>query len=252
MRKMKNKKLKATLSITGYFLMLIAICFVGALVFHSYYYEPVYVHGNSMSPTLQGGESKGEVADFGIVDTHKSAINHIKRFDIVSTYYPYSAGYPNDYDAAGTLKNTASKKIKRVIALPNETFIIKNGLLSVKVDDEFKEVPYKGFNVNYSLEKDTTEPITLGKDEYWVLGDNRGSSIDCGYATIKTPIKKENIQGVLVAIEGKAKLDVRNYRCSICGKTYSTQSGPCAKCGSLSYSTQYKLVNKKYSWPKFF
>ena len=250
MRTMKNKKLKATLSITGYFLLVIAICFVGALVFHSYYYESVYVHGNSMSPTLQGGESEGATADFGIVDAHKSAINHIKRFDIVSTYYPYSTGYPNDYDADGTLKNTSSKKIKRVIALPNETFIIKNGLLSVKVDDEFKEVPYKGFNVNYSLDKDTIEPITLGKNEYWVLGDNRGSSIDCGYTS--TPIKKENIQGVLVAIEGKAKLRVKNYRCSTCGKTYSTQSAPCANCGSLSYSPQYKLVNKKYSWPKFF
>ena len=88
MRKMKNKKLKAILSITGYFLLVLAICFSGALVFHSVYYELIYVSGISMSPTLNGSEDEksGTVVDFGIVDSHKSAINHIKRFSIVSTY----------------------------------------------------------------------------------------------------------------------------------------------------------------------
>ena len=251
MRAMKNKKLKATLSITGYFLLLLAICFVGALVFHSYYYESVYIHGVSMNPTLCGGAEDGDEADFGIVDAHKSAINHIKRFDVVSTYYPYSEGYKSDYTPDGRLKNTATKKIKRIIALPNETFMIKDGVLSVKVNDEFEEVPYKGFTVVASSNKDTDTPITLGNDEYWVLGDNRPNSIDCGYTGIKTPIKKENIKGVLVAIEGKAKLKTKNYRCNTCGKTYKDYVSYCPNCGDTT-SAQYKLVNKKYSWPKFF
>lgn len=244
---MKNKKLKATLSITGYFLLLIAICFVGVLVFHSYYYESVYISGASMSPTLTGDdhEAEGSLVDFGIVDAHKAAINHIKRFDIVSTYYP------EDYSDSGALTYNAKKKIKRVIALPGETFSIKDGLLSVKEGDEFVKVPYK-FNVALTNYKDTAEPITLKEKEYWVLGDNRTTataSKDC--ATFGKPIKKEYIAGVLVAIEGQAKLKIKNYHCE-CGKTISKNVVRCNRCGSLTNTPQYKLVNKKYHWPKFF
>ena len=245
---MKNKKLKATLSITGYFLLLLAICFAGALVFHSYYYEAVYISGASMSPTLMGDdyEQDGSTVDFGIVDAHKSAINHIKRFDIVSTYYP------DDYLTTGALKGSAKKKIKRVIALPNETFTIKDGLLSVKDGEEFVSVPYT-FKIAITNYKDTDEPVTLGENEYWVLGDNRStatSSRDC--ATIGKPIKKDYIAGVLVAIEGRAKLKTKDYRCDDCGKVFSTKYSSCPKCGSYSHSSEFKLVNKKYHWPKFF
>ena len=247
MRKMKNKKLKATLSITGYFLLLIAICFVGALVFHSYYYESVYISGASMSPTLTGDdhEAEGSLVDFGIVDAHKASINHIKRFDIISTYYP------EDYSDSGVLAFNARKKIKRVIALPGETFTIKNGLLNVKEGEEFVEVPYK-FKVALTNYKDTSEPITLKEKEYWVLGDNRTTataSKDC--ATFNKPIKKEYIAGVLVAIEGQANLKIKNYHCDYCGKNYSKKPGVCS-CGNTSFSPQYKLINKKYHWPKFF
>ena len=239
---MKNKKLKATLSITGYFLLVIAICFVGALVFHSYYYESVYVHGPSMNPTLRGGMEKGDTADFGIVDTHRAAINHIKRFDIISTYYP------EDY-IGDKLSVAASKKIKRVIGMPGDTFIIKDGLLSVKEGDEFVNVPYKFKVSSVTTVKDTTDPLTLSDDEYWVLGDNRTNSTDSFHVG---KIKKKYIAGVLVAIEGQAELAEKAYRCNKCGKLFKTEIETCNKCGETTFTTQYKLVNKKYSWPKFF
>ncbi len=57
----------------------------------------VYVDGSSMSPTLNGGGK----TEFGIVDTHSSAINNINRFDIITTYYPdkysYSTGSESQY-----------------------------------------------------------------------------------------------------------------------------------------------------------
>ena len=239
---MKSKKLKATLSITGYFLLVIAICFVGALVFHSYYYESVYVHGPSMNPTLRGGMEKGDTADFGIVDTHRAAINHIKRFDIISTYYP------EDY-IGDKLSVAASKKIKRVIGMPGDTFIIKDGLLSVKEGDEFVNVPYKFKVSSVTTVKDTTDPLTLSDDEYWVLGDNRTNSTDSFHVG---KIKKKYIAGVLVAIEGQAELAEKAYRCNKCGKLFKTEIETCNKCGETTFTTQYKLVNKKYSWPKFF
>lgn len=242
MRKMKNKKLKTTLSIVCYLFLLIAICVSGALIFHSSYYELVYVSGSSMAPTLNGSDNElsGAVVDFGIVDAHKSAINHIERFDIVSTYYP------DDYSSDGVLLAGAKKKIKRVIGMPGDTFTIKDGLLSVKEGEEYVSIPYK-FETSFTTTKDIQDK-TLGEDEYWLLGDNRANSNDCG--KFNKPVTKKQITGVLVAIEGTANLKVKNYRCINCGKKYK-QNGTCSSCGG-SLSVQYDLVNKKYIWPKYF
>ena len=247
MRTMKNKKVKAILSLSGYLLMLIAVCVAVGFIFHSYYYELIYVSGASMSPTLNGGENESELdgalVDFGIVDNHQSAIDHIKRFDIVSTYYP------DDYNAQGKLAVSARRKIKRVIAMPGETFTIKDGLLSVKEGEEYKSIPYT-FKVTQSSSKDI-EAKTLGENEYWVLGDNRANSLDCGYTN--KPIIKNNICGVLVAIEGRGTLKLKNYVCKYCGKTYTSNPGSCSKSDCPGYIVpQYKLSNKHYIWPKYF
>ena len=250
---MKNKKLKAILSLSGYFLLILALCFVGGLVFHSYYYELVYVSGTSMSPTLNGqaDEKAGSVVDFGIVDKHQSAINHIERFDIISTYYPYVEGkYENDYTADNVLKASAKMKIKRVIALPGETFSIKDGLLCIKKDDEFVDVPYT-FKINLSEAHKNAKDISekhLEENEYWVLGDNRDSSTDSAY--LDKAIIKENIVGVLVAIEGKAQLKLKNYVCQTCGRVYKS-GNTCSECGGV-LGPQYTLTNKQYHWPKYY
>lgn len=245
---MKNKKIKAILSITGYFLLVLALCFVGGLVFHNYYYEQIYVSGSSMAPTLNGDDSEkdGTVVDFGIVDNHKTAINNVKRFSIVSTYYY------DDYESNGALKTNPKKKIKRIIALPNETFKIEDSKLYVKENDEFKYIPYT-FTIDPSVETaDSSKDIgetTLGEDEYWVLGDHRNKSRDCG--SFKVAIKKDYICGVLVAIEGQAELKVKQYVCDNCGKVY-TAYGKCTACfGSLS-PFKCELINKKYQLPKYF
>ena len=202
-----------------------------------------------MSPTLNGAENEqaGSVVDFGIMDTHNSALSHIKRFSIVSTYYPDGV----DYDSiTGKLKNNAKQKIKRVIALPGETFKIEKSRLYV--NGEY--VPYT-FSVNPKVEseyagKDTNNEITLSNDEYWVLGDNRSNSRDSG--SLNLAIKKENLIGVLIAIEGTAQLKIKNYRCDQCGKTYDKQRSSCGQCGGYFFTPQYDLTNKKYSWPKYY
>lgn len=197
-----------------------------------------------MSPTLNGAENEqaGSIVDFGIMDTHKAALKNIKRFSIVSTYYP-------DDFVSGQLKNNAKQKIKRIIALPGETFKIENSKLYVNED----YIPYT-FSTNPSVEagytgKDTTGYITLAEDEYWVLGDNRANSRDSG--ALNLAVKKDNLIGVLIAIEGKAQLKVQNYRCDACGKTYDKARTSCT-CGSYNISPQYDLTNKKYSWPKYY
>ena len=245
---MKNKKLKAILSITGYFLLVLAICFSAGLVFHSTYYDLIYVSGISMSPTLNGSESEqaGSVVDFGIVDSHKSAINHIKRFSIVSTYYS------DDYIVPGKLVPNPKQKIKRVIAMPGETFKIEKGKLYVLKDTEFEYIPYT-FETNPSIDFDYTGKDvslkTLEDNEYWVLGDNRSNSRDCG--TLGEPVLKDYLLGVLVAIEGKAQLKVAKYICGDCGYATTKGSIMCEKCGG-QMSAQYELTHKRYQWPKYY
>ena len=254
---MKNKKAYNILATIGAFLLLLALCVSGTMVFHSYYYELIYVSGGSMYPTLnknaqdENTESVGAVVDFGIIDTHASALKHIKRFDIVSTYYPDAS----DYDlATNTLRPGAKKKIKRIIALPNETFKIEKGLLYVEKDTEFELVPYT-FETNPSAKsgyegKDTVEPITLKDNQYWVLGDNRSASNDC--ASIGKPINRENLIGALVAIEGHGTLYAKRYVCENCGKSYSIKGGNvCSNCHSL-LKIEYDVNKKQYQWPKFY
>ena len=251
MRRMKNKKLKSVLSLTGYLLLVIALCVSASIVFHNVYYELIYVSGGSMSPTLnnhisednENTDKDGTLVDFGIVDTHKTAINNVKRFSIVSTYYY------DDYDASGVLKSNAKKKIKRIIAMPNETFKIEKGLLYIKEDNEYNLVSYT-FKTSSNDPEYTGKDIetTLGENEYWVLGDHRDKSRDSG--TLLKPIKKEYILGVLVAIEGQARLKVKRFICESCGKAYKG-GNVCTNCGGDLYP-EYDLVNKQYHWPKYF
>ena len=250
MRRMKNKKLKAILSITGYFLLVIALCVSASIVFHNLYYELVYVSGTSMAPTLNGNDNEkdGTVVDFGIADYHKSAINNIKRFSIVSTYYY------DDYTSDNVLKPNPKIKIKRVVAMPGEIFKIENSKLYVQNEatNEFEYIPYT-FKTEPAVEnaytgKDITE-TKLADNEYWVLGDHRDKSRDCG--TLNKPIQKDYILGVLVAIEGQAQLKIKHYICGTCGEAVKIGNNRCSK-GHTDLNPEYELVNKKYNAPKYF
>ena len=79
--------------------------------------------------------------------------------------------------------------VKRVVGVPGDKIIIKNGRLYVngeKYDDvaDTASIKYKGL-----LETETT----LGDDEYCVLGDNRNNSEDSRYGSIGLISKKQII-----------------------------------------------------------
>ena len=268
MRGMKNKKLRNILSITGYFLLVIAICVSASVVFHNTYYESVYVSGSSMNPTLTGSvmettsygfdiEKEGSTVDYGIVDKHNAAKNNVKRFAIVSTYFS------DDFDATGTLLGKPNQKIKRVIALPGETFKIEESKLYIKKGNDFEYVPYK-FDINPAVNEayvgKDIEEVTLGEDEFWVLGDHRDKSRDCcslykesgdfHYAAIK----RSYLVGVLVAIEGQATLKLKSCYCDKCGHVYTEDKLVCGNTSCVGHrlTRDFELVNKKAHWPKYF
>ena len=80
--------------------------------------------------------------------------------------------------------------MKRVIAVPGDTILIQNGEVYVNGEPFTEEVDVSAME-DAGL---ATEEMTLGNDEYFVLGDNRNNSEDSRYANIGN-IKKEYIIG---------------------------------------------------------
>ena len=216
MKKMFGKIFTYVCQVAVLVVTTIALC----LAFKNNYYGFVYVDGHSMSPTLSDSE-------FGFVDKHSWAIDNAKRFDIAVTYYPCIVAGRSDYcwiDDAGNevktifqdsehkvvLSKSAEYKIKRIVALPGEQFILHSNSIDIrsKKKDGFwgewknYELPYNTYG---STEKVNPDPITLEKGEYWVIGDNWSASTDS--ASLNQRIYRKNIQGILVGIEGTCKVD---------------------------------------------
>jgi len=74
--------------------------------------------------------------------------------------------------------------IKRIVGLPGNTVRIEDG--TVFIDDERLAEPYETQKTQGSA------TVVLGQDEYFVLGDNRGSSSD---SRSFGPIKRNAIKG---------------------------------------------------------
>ncbi|MBU1557624.1 signal peptidase I [Patescibacteria group bacterium] len=124
------------------------------LPFRMFIAKPFIVNGASMSPTFETGH-------YLIVDQVSYKINEPERGDIIVFKYP------NDQTRFF---------IKRIVGLPRETIIIKNGEVTIK-NDQFPD--------GFTLEEDYVKNIahknmsqTLSEDEYFVMGDNRANSSD--------------------------------------------------------------------------
>ena len=85
-----------------------------------------------------------------------------ERFDIVIFKYP---------------DDESQLFIKRVIGLPGETVCIQDG--KIYIDGEILEENYGYYLEGKVMEGyDFSEPVEVGEDEYFVLGDNRNDSLD--------------------------------------------------------------------------
>ncbi|MBQ9766897.1 MAG: signal peptidase I [Lachnospiraceae bacterium] len=124
--------------------------------------ERVIVDGPSMESTLQNGDNI-------LVEKVSRYFGAMDRFDII-VFYP---------DETAKEKN-GRYYIKRIIGLPGETVRIDGNTIYIN------EVPLEesfGFTQmgNPGIAKDG---VTLGEDEYFVLGDNRAVSKDSRAETV--------------------------------------------------------------------
>ena len=127
------------------------------------------VSGSSMEPTLSN-------TDQLILDKISYRFSEPKRFDIIVFPFQYKE---NTY------------YVKRVIGLPGETVQIDlEG--NIYINGEILEEDYGKEKINFPGL--AVEPITLGDDEYFVMGDNRNNSSDSRDPSVGN-IRRSNIIG---------------------------------------------------------
>ena len=115
------------------------------------------------------------------------------RQKILINRFIYSITDPKPNDVVVFLPNGNEKShyyVKRVIGVPGDKVQIKEGMVYVN-GEPFEEAVEMPAILDAEL---AAEEITLGEDEYFVLGDNRNNSEDSRYANIGN-IKKEYMIG---------------------------------------------------------
>ncbi len=149
------KKMKYLKEAMPYIIILMVV-----ILIRTFIVTPIKVNGQSMYDTLNGSE---------IMILWRT--KDIQRYDIVVA----------DLIENGKKTDTL---IKRVYGLPGETISCEDGVIYIngkKTDDSYAYGATNDFG-----------SITLGSDEYFLLGDNRGVSLD---SRIFGPINKKHIDG---------------------------------------------------------
>ena len=134
---------------------LAVISLVIILPIRYYIIQPFFVLGASMEPNFENG-------DYLIIDEISYRLNQPQRGDVIVFKYPNN---PKQY------------YIKRIIGLPGEIIAISDEEILIKNKENLegfvlKEDYLSGIATNGNIS------ATLGFDEYYVLGDNRGASSD--------------------------------------------------------------------------
>lgn len=129
------------------------------VIIPQYFVRFVVVNGQSMNYCLENNEIL-------LVNVWSGKFGHISRGDVV--------------DARG--KETQDLWIKRVIGLPGETLSIHNDTIYINgkaLEESYLDEAYvQSQKEQYGSFMDDMQEITLGEDEYFLLGDNRRHSLD--------------------------------------------------------------------------
>ncbi len=154
-------------------LKVLIIALVIVLPIRYFVAQPFVVSGSSMQPNFHDGE-------YLIIDELSYHTGNPERGDIIVFKYP---------------KDTSEYFIKRVIGLPGERVVIKEGHVYI-----YNAANPNGMELDETYLPAGTETLvdtdrTLGDDEFFVLGDNRPASSDSRFWG---PVPRSDIVGRVV------------------------------------------------------
>ena len=102
----------------------------------------------------------------------------------------YAFGKPDRFDVVVYERGDQKLNVKRIIGLPGETVQIVGG--EIYIDGK---VLKQGEGMSaISLAGLAENPVKLGEDQYFLLGDNRDSSEDSRFANVGN-VSEDQIQG---------------------------------------------------------
>lgn len=139
--------------------------------------QPFRVVGSSMEPTFFSD-------DYLIVEELSYKFENPDRGDVVIFKFEGGENAPTPDTGTETFF------IKRIIALPGETIVIKDGKVTIKNTTHPEGITLDESYVKFP--RDTNETRTLKEDELYVMGDNRDKSYD---SRAWGPLKKQDLVG---------------------------------------------------------
>ena len=151
---------------------------------------PYRVSGGSMRPALVGteGVDPGVTGDIVLVNHLAYFRKRPARWDVVMLSSSDEVYKDNAGDPAG--------RVKRIVGLPGETVAIRGGNLLIDgIDMKLPDrtgTPYVVSKGHYGH-----NPVPLGENEYFVLGDNSYLSSD---SRQRGPVRSESIQGKVILV----------------------------------------------------
>lgn len=183
-----ENRLRNTLSTIGILLLAPLI----AILLTAYVFQSYQVDGPSMQNTLHNGD---RLIVWKLPRTWARITGHQyvpKRGDIIILSESGLAQYGDTTDT--------KQLVKRVIGLPGDHLVIKNGLITIynkQHPNGFVPDKTLSYGAHGAIPPTTNnEDITLKSDELFVCGDNRGDSLD---SRIFGPIKTSQVIGKLAA-----------------------------------------------------
>lgn len=139
-----------------FFSELIKALLMAALIvipIRTFLFQPFLVQGASMEPNYHQG-------DYLIVDQLSYRFREPKRGEVIVFYSPIPP---------------KRRFIKRIVGLPGETVSLQDGNLYVKENGKKKLLNESSY-LNQEVEGNFK--VSIPKDEYFMMGDNRDASLD--------------------------------------------------------------------------
>ncbi|MBO5176900.1 MAG: signal peptidase I [Lachnospiraceae bacterium] len=163
-----RKKYAAFLEYAVYLFIIVFVLFLAP----KFLMEKILVDGSSMEQSLYDGEQV-------LIEKVSRYFNGPERFDVV-VFTKNHGTYTKTY-------------IKRVIGLPGETVQIIDSRIYIngeELPESFGKDPMDTAGI-------ASEPVQLGEDEFFVLGDNRRVSVDSRDRAVGA-VSMDELDGVVI------------------------------------------------------